>query len=392
MSLSVSCPNCGKRFKNIKPELAGKKARCACGNVVRLGGAKIKDSDSDSSPLHDDLMQVDLLGDELLGDDLLGDAMLGQSSSAPAEAAASSRPPATSEPRISESRNRSSKKRRRSKSKTTTNKPGSSQPPAKSPQPKPAEAEEPIFGQSYSDLDAILEGAGDAAPIVARPPQESRDAQTPDAETVLKKRRGSPVGLVSALLSGTIAFWFGVFALVSKFKIIDQLLTSGFSNALHNVYTGDFGLTEASEVNERYQAIFSALGWAFWLVALCLMIFGATQFLNSLYRLFTKRHFIRPIDGLTATCGVVALFLMVGWIFAQASKERAQHKFLNEYERPATVVGEELEVVTLLREEIETQHTLTRNWLLAGALVPMSVFVLSMTRLLTLRPNRSRRL
>ena len=144
-------------------------------------------------------------------------------------------------------------------------------------------------------------------------------------------------------------------------------------------------------MNEHFETLFLVFGWAFWMVALCLMIFGATQFLNSLFRLFTKRHFFRSIDGLTATCGVVVLFLLVGWIFAQASIERAQHKFLNEYEKPATVDGGELEFVTLLREEIEGQHTLARNWLLVGALIPMSIFVLSMTRLLTFKPDRRRR-
>ena len=118
------------------------------------------------------------------------------------------------------------------------------------------------------------------------------------------------------------------------------------------------------------------------------MILGATQFLNSLYRLLTKRHFFRRIDGMTATFGALAMFLMVGWIFAQASLQRDQHKLLNEYERPATVNDQELEVVTLLRNEVDAQHRATQNWLLVGALVPMSVFVLSMTRLLTLKPDR----
>ena len=383
LSLNVSCPNCGKQFKNIKPELAGKKAKCACGQIVRLGEAKNKASDSDSSPFPDDLMQVDLLGDELLGDDLLGDALLGQSSGPPGATADFGRSKA-----LEKRKNRPSKDRPQSQSETAKSRPNSAQSPK--PQPRPAAVEELNLGQSYSDLESILDGVGDAAPIVVRPPEEARDAdaETPSGEAVPKTRKGSPVGLVSALLSGTFAFWFGVFALISKFKVIDQLLTSGFSQALHRMYLGDFGSLELNEVNERFEAFFMVYGWTFWMVALCLMILGATQFLNSLYRLFTKRHFFRSIDGLTATCGVVALFLLVGWIFAQASIERAQHKFLNEYEKPATVYGEELEVVTLLREEIDAQHTLARNWLLVGALIPMSVFVLSMTRLLTLKPDR----
>ncbi len=388
MSLSVSCPNCGKQFRNIKPELRGKKAKCACGHVVRLGESQSKISDSDSNPLSDDLMQVDLLGDELLGDALLGDAMLGKRSGA----SAVPRDPDQSKS-STKSENRSLKKQ--SRSDRDASRPDPSPVEAseiEASRNQPVAAEEPIFNQSYSDLESILDGVGDASPVVVRPPEPARDRESQSGGEAPNKRKGSPVGFLSALLSGTLAVWFGVFAMTSKFKIIHQWLTSGLSQAFHRMYSGNFGSWELNEVNERFETFFMTYGWAFWLVTLCLMIFGATQFLNSLYRLFAKRNFFRSIDGLTATCGVVALFLLVGWIFAQASIERAQHKFLNEYQKTATQDGGELEVVTSLREEIDGQHKLARNWLLVGALVPMLVFVLSMTRLLTLKPDRGRQL
>ena len=396
MALSVSCPNCGKRFENIKPKHAGKKAKCGCGEIVRLGSLgpqKAKASDSDSSSVLDELMDVDLLGDELLGDELLGGSLLGQSSGATAagtDARSDVEDPGEirSDQRDQKKQDAPSQSGRASKARKSKTRNRAQPKPAKT-KPRPAaqpEPEEPIFDQSYSDLESILEGTGNAAPIVVPPPEEHRDEDAQSEEAVAsKKKGGSPIGFLSALLSGTLAFWFGVFAVISKFKVIDQLLTSGFSQALHRLYTGDFG---SLELRAGYQTLFSVLGWVFWTVAICLMILGATQFLNSLYRLLTKRHFFRRIDGMTATFGALAMFLMVGWIFAQASLQRDQHKFLNEYERPATVNDQELEVVTLLRNEVDAQHRATQNWLLVGALVPMSVFVLSMTRLLTLKPDR----
>ena len=393
MALSVSCPNCGKRFENIKPKHAGKKAKCGCGKIIRLGSKKDKVSDSDSSSALDDLMEVDLLGDELLGDQLLGGSLLGQSSAA--TVAGTGAPSDIEDPGELRKPRRAQKKQEattqsdqaaKTRKPKTRNRPQPKRAKAKpSPPAQPAKPEEPIFNQSYSDLESILEGTGDAAPIVVPPPEEYRDKDDQSEEAVKSKRGGSPVGFLSALLSGTLAFWFGVFALISKFKVIDQFLTSGFSQALNRLYAGDFGSLELRPV---YQTLFSVLGWVFWGVALCLMILGATQFLNSLYRLLTKRHFFRRIDGMTATFGALAMFLMVGWIFAQASLQRDQHKFLNEYERPATIIDKELEVVTLLRTEVDAQHRITQRWLLAGALIPMSVFVLSMTRLLTLKPDR----
>jgi len=382
LALSVSCPNCGKRFENIKPKHAGKKAKCSC-QTVRLAPKKAKASDSDSSTAFEELMEVDLLGDELLGDQFLGDLLLGLGENPDTSVVAASARPDV-EDRGEHRSDASVEPSQKSKSRNSRTENRAPVKPAKEKLIPAARSDEPIFDQSYSDLDSILEGGGNAAPIVARSPEPDRDDEAQSEEAVASKRSGSPIGFLTSLLSGTLAFWFGVFAVISKFAVIDQLMTSGFSQALHRLYAGDFGSLELRGV---YETLFVILGWMFWVVATCLMILGLAQFLNSLYRLFTKRHFFRPIDGLTATFGALAMFLMVGWIFAQASLQRDQHKFLNDYERPAAVNDQELEVVTLLRAEIDAQHRGIQNWLLVGALVPMSVFVLSMTRLLTLKPD-----
>ena len=39
MTITVGCPNCGKKY-SLKEKLMGKKAKCACGCVFRIGRAR----------------------------------------------------------------------------------------------------------------------------------------------------------------------------------------------------------------------------------------------------------------------------------------------------------------------------------------------------------------
>ncbi len=72
MKLSTTCPGCGKQFRNIKPELAGKKVRCGCGTVLRVGQLEsTTPKKQELPPQPSNLLDVDLLGDEMLGDELL---------------------------------------------------------------------------------------------------------------------------------------------------------------------------------------------------------------------------------------------------------------------------------------------------------------------------------
>ena len=73
MTLSVFCPVCGKQFRNIKAEMIGKKARCTCGNILRIVDAFANQVEPDK-PL--DLLGVDLLGDDMLGEELMRDAKI----------------------------------------------------------------------------------------------------------------------------------------------------------------------------------------------------------------------------------------------------------------------------------------------------------------------------
>ena len=260
---------------------------------------------------------------------------------------------------------------------------------SKKPGSKKPGSRKPVFGETYDDLDAILNGAGDAAPIAARPQRiepvsSSRvtESERADQEYEAPQSRMSSVGLIAAIISSTLAFWFGVVCVVARFGAVDQPIVRGFTTTLYSIYACRFG---DYEISSGLQTIIVALGWAFWLAAIVLMLLGAGQFCNAIYRLITGDQFFSWSDGLTGTLGVVTLFLVVGLLFAQTSLHREQQKFLSDYEAPVVAEGGHLEIVDALRAELRTEQSRSRNWLILGAVVPMSVFIFSTIPLFTKR-------
>lgn len=247
------------------------------------------------------------------------------------------------------------------------------------------ESQKPIFADTYSDLDSILEGAGDASPVAPRP---LKDVSVREPASVGSEVDGdqsgarppSSAGMLAAFVSSILAFWFGVFSVVARFGPVEQPLVSGFTSTLHSIYSGDFG---DYEVGSTLQILMIGLGWLFWIVALLLMVFGAAQFLNAMYRLIAGKHFFGSSDGLTGAMAVGALFIVVGLLFTQVACHQAQHKFLDDYEKPVVEQGQHLETIEALRLELTAKQTASRNWLIVGAVVPVSVFVFSTIRLFT---------
>lgn len=370
MKLSVSCPACGKKFGNIKPELAGKKAKCGCGNVIRLSPKPTPTSDD-----QDNLMSVDLLGDELLGDQLLG-GELSNSNEVPEQKPLG--PPSVISP-IPKPAKRS---RKRAKE------PVPEVPIVKSERRKqrnPAASEGPVFAQTYDDLDSILEGSGDAAPIVARPIAPPQTTQPDEPEVSGSKKKSSTFSFLVALFSATLAFWYGLFLVVSRFSRIDQVFFRGFSQAYHSIFGATF---ENVEVPSGFESMFVGLGWLIWAMGLCLMVFGAAQFINAFYKTMTNTQIFKWSDGLVATFAVGAVFATVAMLLVQYSFQQDRHKYFDDYEKSA--LGEDgghLENIVGLRAEMDAQQTDVRNWLLVGAVLSMTIFILSMARLLFKPPD-----
>lgn len=386
MSLSISCPSCGKQFRKIKAEMAGKKARCSCGEIVRLGPKKSNSKKSKRKRRKkepSDLLDIDLLADEMLGDQLLGDFSQDEVSTEADPPPVQSAVVPSLTPNPNRKTDRGSKKR--------------SQVPEVSPtvddSSKPGTGSEaPLPVPSFDDLDDILAGAGNAAPLIARPglgePRRGEEGATSDLPLPKKSYQASnsPLGFGAALGSGTLALWFGLLVVVSRFQIIPIMLVERFSQQLQ---LGNTAMLGTAEVSGGYQFLFIALGWLLWGVATLLIFVGVGQFFNTVIQLISKRQPLRSADGLAATLGVSAVFLIVAMVFAQAMFANQQYRSLDEIEHPFITEGEHLGNVSRLREEIGARSSAFTVPLLVGATVPMTIFMLSMVRLFTKNSNRS---
>lgn len=350
MKLTVSCPDCGKVFRNLKPELAGKKARCSCGKLVRLGAKK--NSASETS------------------------AVL------PAESQDASQNPGQGLPTVPPERSlpadkKTKRKKRRGRAveipiTVSVSSPGT---------------EKPLFKDTYGDLDDILAGAGDSAPLRIPRPQETPNAaknESSTSEAQAKSSEPSQIGVIAGLLSATLAIWFGILIATSKFALIDWPLIRNLSNSLQSLFHVSFG---EAEVTTTFKAVFLLLGWTLWLAAIALIVLGMGQFLNTLIQLLLKQPLIKRIDGLTGICAITLLLLMVVLIFTQITFSNAEYQRLEGYNLPFATEEEKLaNVIQLQAAEGDRSDSFT-NGLLFGAAFPFAIFAFTMLRLFIKAPT-----
>lgn len=377
MTLSISCPNCGKQFRNIKPEMAGKKARCSCGTVVRLGPKKstgnvVKsrsaqmETNAASSGIH---LPDHLRGDERLGDELLGgDFSDLQNQDPPTTLQDMQEIPVVAIPPLGLVHPAPAKIKRQ-------------QPRPKSHGTESRHAtNKSSVDDAYSDLDAILSGQGDAAPLRVRPDPATAQASRPAPQEQTKTApRPSSIGFVAALGSSSLAFWFGVVVIVTRFHPVDLAFVQRFSQMLESVNVAAFG---TADVSVTFQRIFISLGWAIWIVAIVLAVFALAQFANAFIRILFGRSFLDWSDGMTAAMAVCALFLMVALIFTHHSFTQQQLRQLDEYEQPMALDRGPIGNVEILKSGIVEDGSMFQNTMLVGMGVAMSIFLLTMVRLL----------
>jgi hypothetical protein len=404
-------------FRNIEPETLGRKARCGCGTVFRLG----KKSDKQDPA---DLMDVDLLGEDMLGSEMAHSNPVPIQSEPTKRKRASSRRSktntgASSSGKNSDSRKNSAAKSKRRKPNKSRTKSQVALPPSDTeeqgnpilepipdppvpqvsltvqttePRSRPPRQQEPIFDQTYGDLDDILEGAGDAKPVVVRPrPEPEVDSSTKkmngqtesklaNSKSITSKLTASTIGFLAALLSATLAFWFGLFVASSRFQIINWLLLDRFSVHLHSVYHAIFG---ESEISSGYALLFQSVGWILWSLAFAMILIAVGQFVNAFFKLITQRQVVPWTDGLAAASGVAVVFLLLGIVFCQSSFAKQEHRTLDAYEQPVVEEGEHLANVTRIREVIDQRDRSFTTTMLVACSVPMLVFIFSMVRLFT---------
>lgn len=250
MAFSISCPSCGKTFRNIKPELAGKKAKCKCGATVRLKAPE---------PKREPIVSV----------------------------------------RVQES-----------------------------------STSAPSAFEDFGDLDDILNGVGDVAPlhVSPKPPQVASNrpirpssavqpaSVTADPKPDNEENRSRPkVGagqIIMGLIAGTIAIWYGIFVVVSRFNSIDQFLLATLSTQLRNAYTATFGLYD---VPQHIQTSYSILGWTLFAIGLILVLVGIAQVINSFFQVLLQRGLIPWIDGIGSILALASFSIFVAYVMLHSS-------------------------------------------------------------------------
>ncbi len=405
MTLSMTCPECGKQFRNIKPEFAGKKVRCGCGAITRVGQTASTTSEKEkrqpktafeATTLPQDLLppaslNVDLLGDEMLGDELIGGTpvkeeitkrqqrskidipkrSLGKQQSAADSVVTNqevTQPGSTKPNSISPKPTKAKKKKHR--------------PPVPIAHPTVVEEDKPVFTSTYDDLDAILNGAGDAAPVMARtevkPSVDNANEPAQNLAAEPEAKASSPLGFLAGLGSATLAFWFGMFVLLCRFQIIEGFLIKTLCASIRSVNAAEF---EPAEMTTSFYYVFVGLGWALWVFAAALMIFAIAQFADAFVKLLLNRKLFSWADGLTAAAAISCVFVIVALVFAHSTFAKHHHRNLAEFERGSVEEGEHLPAIERLLAEFDGKASDFRLSMIGGGSVPMVIFILTMVRL-----------
>ncbi len=366
MKFSFDCPHCGKSYRNVKTTLRGRKARCSCGSVIRIG----EPPSAKSNPKAD---------------------------SAPSSGGAS-RPTSAGDPN-------------QDKPKKQLDAPNGGKNASSSPIPTvevKVEKTSLMVDDHFSDLDDILSGRGLVDEPRARstgtrtsPPRNAKPVHRPTRPDVAEEYRpehgpppeifeapiekppskGATIGLLAVIASATLAFWFGLLIVLVRFVEIEQVLLKRFADTITALNVGKFG---TEKISESIQFGFVAIGWAMWVVALLLMLFAIGQFLNGIIKLFIGRSLLRWVDGSVAGLAIVFVFLVVGSLFLQSSHMTALNRELNQFENPGAVGESSPQNVMMIRESYRKRHREFMTVMAISGIIPFSIFAFSMVRLFTL--------
>ena len=318
-------------------------------------------------------MFVDLRGDQALGDQLLG----GEPSESTGQKATSDVPevPVTIVPPPGLAHPKPAKVKKRLR------KPKSHRAESSTKRPRAA------IDEAYSDLDEILAGQGDASPLIVRPEREHLPDETKQAVQSDKRRNNASFGFLAALGAATLAFWFGVVLVISRFQIVEPFLLSQFSESLQSVYSATFG---RAEITQGFGQIFGGLGWCLWLVGAALVVSSAAQFINSFVGILLGRSLLGWSDGIVAALAILALFVMVAIVLTHTSFAKKQNRLLDAYESPAALDRGPVGNIDLLRTEINNNARTFQRTMVVSMSVPVLIFVFSVVRLFIKLPDPER--
>ena len=323
MTLSFDCPNCGKKYRRVKRSLIGKKARCSCGNLIRIGGSDLPNGDDDFDKPNLPASVSDI--------------------------------------------------------KRTSTSPSKRRVPTVDVEVK----RNLVIDDHYNDLEELLAAGGyeddteldeSSAGEIAVP---QGLLETPDKA---KSSSGSSLALIAAIAAATIGFWFGLVVVLSRFTEFDQILLAYFQQTFGGIISGSFA---DEEVATGHKLGFVTIGWTMWILGLAMLVMAIGQLINALVKLFRHKQLFGWADGWMATLSIVFVFLVVGSLFLHASHMSALHRELNQIVPVGT--PEELVPTNVLkvREQYTQRNTTFLSVMLISGAIPLAVFALSMVRLLT---------
>lgn len=253
-----------------------------------------------------------------------------------------------------------------------------------------------VFENSYSDLDQILSGRGSSAPLPARPTKPNSEAtatnllpgKTLAPSTAQTNREaestlgyggtGMSVGFLVAMLSGSLAAWFSLFVLSSRFYVLEFQPLNLVSQTLHDSSLATFGDLLISPGIERS---FVVLGWVIWIAAACLLALGVGQLINAFAKLFRRRSLLAGIDGITGLTAIVLLFMLLSTIFVHFSHMREINRDL------VQKAGGQIDENTVLGrnfQELQATHSDHSRQFMTSMIVassaPLFICLLSLSR------------
>ena len=404
MGITVSCAVCGRQFTNIDPSMIGQKARCSCGAVVLLVApdAPVPSIQAPTPPVKPPLSPVP--------------------QPPPIQTTNPANELQTAKPRREKRR---SAKRTKKKSKPLvvapivvqtpsqtepaqplpvapiTVKPVNSQSPV-TPQPvrelgASENAERPIVGDSFADMDDVLSGGIDTSPIRAKEstPQiepaptlpssastsyaQASPVRTQPAES---KPEDSVVGVIATAVAGVSSLVMGVVLLLPRLAAMEGSALAWLGVPLNSLYEGVYG---SAPIDGFFRTPLWALGWLLTLIAPVAIVIGIVLIIRGILQ-GTGMTAARWSTRMGAILGVVVLFGLMATLFMiYAHHDQMADDLLELVPQVANVEGE-VELPENVRVAVEENDQVKSRFSFAMmilALFPLTLFLGSIVSMLS---------
>jgi hypothetical protein len=356
MTISVTCPTCGRQFSRIKPELAGKKVRCACGKSLLLPVAnqpavtnskvpRTKQSKPDSklnaakkltnpkdTPAAQELVEIKRNPFELHYSDL--DQILAQPQHSDSDF----------DPRL------------------------------------PIPNKRPVSTVAFP-AEAASPSTSSSVPVRSVTGSKmSRIGNDADSSEKTKQSSAGPyrMGFLFslAMIASFTALGLAMFLLSARFASTNFIWQGTLDETIRQFYTGQFGIDPMAP---GLQFSCRLLGWMVLAIAASLMLTATLQLLIAGIQLFATLPLLRWVDGMMATLAATLLFLFIGALFLHDSHTQNINRQIHQ---ATDLAGrEEPPNIQRLRAQLQSEREHFR-WSIAGiCAAPATIFGCSMLRL-----------